>query len=290
MSRTSNTPLPISPPPELAAPELAPLLSEPFASAYAQAAPGADRLATLRGRLGERVAASLAAEAPLVTRRRGPGAAKPLAPGVQVLNLYQAESGAALRPGEPLRVRLLEMAPGATLPAALLDPEALLQPRHREWLLVAGQAQADGEALSLRDYLVTPAGWATPAWQAGPEGAMLFLRESALAAAPGDRAHAVLDAEAGWPDFAPGVQRRVLWQRDGQAALLYLAQAGATVPYHQHGHDEECLMVQGELFLDDLLLQAGDWQLAPAGTGHHATFTDTGAVIYAHGDLDLRFV
>jgi hypothetical protein len=49
-------------------------------------------------------------------------------------------------------------------------------------------------------------------------------------------------------------------------------------------------MVEGELFLDDVLLQAGDYQLAPAGTGHHMTETDTGVVLYAHGDLDLRFV
>ena len=49
-------------------------------------------------------------------------------------------------------------------------------------------------------------------------------------------------------------------------------------------------MLQGELFLDDLLLQPGDYQLAPAGTGHRITQTDTGIVIYAHGDLDLQFL
>ena len=98
------------------------------------------------------------------------------------------------------------------------------------------------------------------------------------------------DAEAGWPDYAPGIRRRVLWQHAGQAAMLYHAQPGAAVPPHTHGHDEECLMVQGELFLDDVLLQAGDYQLAPAGSGHRVTATDTGVVIYAHGDLDLRFV
>ena len=100
----------------------------------------------------------------------------------------------------------------------------------------------------------------------------------------------VLDATAGWPDFAPGIQRRVLWHRDGLAAMLYYAQPGASVPRHTHGHDEECLMVQGELFLDDMLLRAGDYQLAPAGTAHRLTETDTGVVLYAHGDLDLRFV
>jgi quercetin dioxygenase-like cupin family protein len=100
----------------------------------------------------------------------------------------------------------------------------------------------------------------------------------------------VRDAEAGWPEFAPGIRRRVLWQHGTQAALLYHADAGARVPQHRHGHDEECLMLQGELFLDDLLLQPGDYQLAPAGSGHRVTETDTGVVIYAHGDLDLQFV
>lgn len=49
-------------------------------------------------------------------------------------------------------------------------------------------------------------------------------------------------------------------------------------------------MLQGELFLDDLLLQAGDYQLALAGSGHRITETDTGVVIYAHGDPDLQFL
>ena len=87
----------------------------------------------------------------------------------------------------------------------------------------------------------------------------------------------------------PGIRRRVLWTAGGEAALLYRADPGARVPGHAHGHDEECLMVQGELFLDDVLLQPGDYQLAPAGTGHRVTETDTGVIIYAHGDLDLQF-
>jgi len=72
--------------------------------------------------------------------------------------------------------------------------------------------------------------------------------------------------------------------------LLHHAQSGAPVPQHVHGHDEERLMVQDELFLDDLLLQEGDYQLAPAGTGLRTSETDAGLVIYAHGDLDLQFV
>jgi hypothetical protein len=141
-------------------------------------------------------------------------------------------------------------------------------------------------SLTLRDYRVVPPGGAADVLHSDT-GALLFLRESAGAAC---EPFTVRDDQAGWPDYAPGIRRRVLWQHAGQAALLYAAEPGASVPMQLHGHDEECLMVQGELFLDDVLLQAGDYQLAPAGTGHRVTETDTGVVIYAHGDLDLKFV
>ena len=88
------------------------------------------------------------------------------------------------------------------------------------------------------------------------------------------------DVDAGWHDFAPAIQRRVLWQREGEASMLYCLQAGVQVAHHGHGHDEECLMLQGDLFLDDVLLQQGDYQLAPTGTDHRLTETDTGGVLF----------
>lgn len=275
---TANRPIAIRPAPETVDPDLAPLLAEPFATAWqADAA-----LPALRDRLTARLAASQQAEAGMVTVRRRRAVRAVLAPGVSGQTLYRAEAE-PLRPGEPQQALLIELAPGATLPAAPADG---LQ---REWLVVAGSASVDGESLALRDYHWRPAGMPVPVL-ASTGGALVFLRESPLPARPGDAAQTVRDAEAGWPDYAPGIRRRVLWQRDGQAALLYHAEPGASVPDHTHGHDEECLMVQGELFLDDLLLQTGDYQLARAGTGHRLTQTDTGVVIYAHGDADLKFV
>ena len=211
-----------------------------------------------------------------------------MSPGVDAATLYTAPSDRGLRPGEPLRVRLLEFAAGTTLAAESPDTDDS-RSRHRELLVLSGSIELEGRMLSQRDYHVLPAGTPMPALSTA-HGALLFLREAELPALPGDQAHTVLDAESPWPEFAPGIRRRVLWQRDGQAALLYHAQPGAQVPHHTHGHDEECLMVQGELFLDDQLLQPGDYQLAPAGTAHRVTQTDTGVVIYAHGDLDLQFV
>lgn len=300
---TPNPPMPIVPPPAGVDEDLALLLAEPLASGWAQAAPQGDAVAALHdrlaARLAERLQASRQAEAGFTTVRRRSAPRQPLAEGVSAQWLYRAAAPPtpagppAQRCGEPWRALLIELAPGARFQGdgrlAGLDAAEL----QREWLLLSGSASVvAGSAawwLSQRDYLVVPPGQPPAAWHS-EGGALLFLRESWQPGAAGAAPVIVRDAEAGWPDFAPGIRRRVLWQRDGEAAMLYHADPGAQVPVHRHGHDEECLMVQGELFLDDLLLQAGDYQLAPAGSGHRITETDTGVVIYAHGDLDLQFV
>ncbi|MEJ6000738.1 cupin domain-containing protein [Paucibacter soli] len=282
--KPASSPLAAAPGPETTEQEFAALLSEPLANSWpAQPGSASPALAAVRGRLLGRLAASQAASRPMVTARRLRLPAQTLAPGVQLRSLYRANTAQPARPGEPLHACLLELAAGARLPALA---HAHL---HREWLLLSGTLML-GEQLRLapHDYHVQPAG--TPSLALHSEdGALLFLRESTLPAQPGEQPFTVHDQAAAWPDYAPGIQRRVLWQREGQAALLYRAQPGAQVPQHRHGHDEECLMLQGELFLDDMLLQAGDYQLAPAGSGHRITETDTGVVIYAHGDLDLQF-
>ena len=259
--------------------DLSPLLSEPFARAWAAPTPG------LPGRLGERLSErldrSLQAERGMITVRRRKTLAEPMGDGVQQRWLYRAPRGRALRPGEPRSACTVELQAGARLVLPAGGP--------REFLVMRGSAEVDGERLSLRDFLLLPAG--ATAVLGSPDGAHVFVREAEGDADGGAVERTLVrDQEAGWPEFAPGIRRRVLWSGGGQAALLYRADPGASVPHHNHGHDEECLMVQGELFLDDVLLQQGDYQLAPAGTGHHTTETDTGVVLYAHGDLDLQFV
>jgi quercetin dioxygenase-like cupin family protein len=275
-----NESLTTRPAPDPVDPELAPLLAEPLASALAE--PATHTQSIVGARLGERAAASRAAASRMVTKRRSRLEPHSPTPGVRLSALYAADASRATRPGEPLRAWLVELEPGASW----AGPGAA---SHREWLVMRGSARIGSQWLAERDYHVAPEGRPTQPLHSD-EGALVFLRESAVPAAADDAAFTVLDREAGWPDFVPGIQRRVLWQREGQAAMLYFAQPGAQVPLHTHGHDEECLMVQGELFLDDMLLKAGDYQLAPAGTGHRITETDTGVVIYAHGDLDLQFV
>jgi len=302
-----SLPFRIEAPREALEPEHELLLSEPFASLWAIRAKDPDdpnetkdpnaqnptangdsapNAQSLRSRLLARVSALQAASAGKITARLRHLTAQSLSAGVASRVLYAAPGDRPLRPGEPLRARLIELQAGAHW----LGPEAT---HHREWLVLRGAVHIGGDALHLRDFHVVPAGMPSGSVVAGDRGARLFLRESKLESNEADTPSTVLtvrDASAGWPEFAPGVRRRVLWQRNGQAAMLYHTEPGASVASHTHGHDEECLMVQGDLFLDDVLLQEGDYQIAPAGSGHRTTHTDTGVVLYAHGDLDLRFV
>jgi quercetin dioxygenase-like cupin family protein len=228
-----------------------------------------------RRRLLDRVTASAAAARVMYTRRHADAPHASITGGGLLSELYRAAPG-ALRPGEPRRVRLLRLPPGAPWQHEAGDAT------HAEWLLIEGSAWVGGLALEALDFL--RASMPACSVRAGPSGALLLLRE-----ADGHVAgrHLQRAAQASWAEFAPRIQRRVLHQHGGQAAMLYRTEPDATVPRHAHGHDEECLMLRGDLFLDDVLLRPLDYQLAPAGSGHGLVSTDTGVLLYAHGDLDL---
>lgn len=272
-----NTPLPSPrPAPDALDEECLQLLGEPFASAWRRDVP---RAPILRERVLDRVTRSARASRAFVTVRRKDAPPEPLADGVVIRTLYQATT-AQLRPGEPRRVRIVELAPGAHWQADVAAVD------RSEWLGMSGELWIAGQALGARDFHNRPAGAEQPAVQT-VRGAVFYLREAPARAGLPAVAASVLDAEAGWQDYAPGIKRRVMWSQDGEAALLYHALPGAQVPRHGHCRDEECLMLEGDVFLDDVLLRPGDYQLAPAGTLHGGVSTDTGLVLFAHGDLDM---
>ncbi len=253
------------------------LLGEPFAAAWRQ---DAGRPAILRERVLDRVTRSARASRAFVTVRQKDAPVEVLQAGVSVRTLYEATSR-QLRPGEPRRVRIVDLAAGARWRPDVAEGD------RSEWLLMAGELQLGEALLRPRDFHLQAAG-AGAIEVASTIGARWYLRE-----APGtpQATLTVHDSDAGWDDFAPGIKRRVMWaSADGEAALLYHALPGAAVPRHGHGHDEECLMLEGDIFLDDVLLRPGEYQLAPAGSVHGGVSTDTGLVLFAHGDLalDLR--
>ena len=65
-----------------------------------------------------------------------------------------------------------------------------------------------------------------------------------------------------------------------QTCLFRLA-PGACLPAHDHDEGEEqCLVVAGDVWLDDAHYAAGDWQVAQRGTRHGAVRTDGGCLLF----------
>jgi quercetin dioxygenase-like cupin family protein len=232
----------------------------------------------VRDRLMQRVAQSVRAASAFHTVR-GP-AEWQHDDGVRVRWLYRAAQQ-PLRAGEPLRVREIEL-PADGCHAWPLDAES----QRCEWLVMAGDVAIDGVALEARDYHAVRMGSCRSALLRSRQGGRVLLREARDDGSPAS-AITVRDREAPWMSIAKHIERRVLAQWGREAALLYRVQPGASVPHHGHGHDEECLMLEGEAFIDDVLLRSGDYQLAPAGTHHTGVISDTGGILFAHGDIEL---
>ena len=75
--------------------------------------------------------------------------------------------------------------------------------------------------------------------------------------------------EGGWQEIGRGVSARTL--RDDGVTRTWLARmsAGASVPEHDHEGDEEIFVLEGSVTLDEIELNAGDYQVARRGS-HHA--------------------
>lgn len=245
-------------------------------NALAPAWPSGDLpAASLRARLLQRVAASAARHQGLVTVRRDHGAPIELAPGVRARWLYRCGQPAALRPGEPVALALLELAPGASLTAGLG-----LAGQGSEWLVVRGECRLDGLALAALDQHCRAAAPTEPVLSSA-RGATIYLRNSGDVAL---RAGTSREREAVWDDFGPGIRRRVVWRQGDETCYLARAEAGAFVPAHGHHLDEECLILEGDLFLGDILLRAGEFQLAPAGMEHGIVQAASQTLLYVRGD------
>ena len=59
---------------------------------------------------------------------------------------------------------------------------------------------------------------------------------------------------------------------------------------HGHGLTDQCLKVEGELFLGDVLLREGEFQFTPVGTEHGELFFDVGCLLFFSGAIDLAAV
>jgi hypothetical protein len=247
----------------------------------ALSAPASDLPVHVRERLLGRVADSAARHRGMVTVRRHCALAQAPANGVQMRWLYETDAARARRRGEPQRLALIELQPGARIDAGLS-----LAHRHSEWLVVRGSATLDGTALDTLDHHGRAATASEPLL-ASAGGATLYVRDNGDEPSPAGTSR---ERHAQWEPFAPGIRRRLLWQAGSACAFIARAQAGAAVPPHDHLHDEECLMLEGELFAGDILLREGELQIAPADLHHGLVQAATDCLVYIRGDAELRLL
>lgn len=220
--------------------------------------------AALGQRLQERVAAHRMASAPMNTLRH---------PLRQVCEDWPGGGRAwPLSPGSSWRVHLP--------PLARLDNT---QTTH-ELLVLSGSMACRSASLSQLGHAVAGA---ESTWCAGPEGAEVYLRIHRLGpfAPPAEPTLQPFGSE-GWQPLRPGVAVRLLHADGGAASLFARFDAGARVPSHPHGIDEECLMLEGDLFLGDLLLPVGGFQSALAGSHHGDLVADAPCLLFFHGAID----
>lgn len=240
------------------------------------------RRAGLRDTFLERVRESVHRHAGLLVVRATDGVWRKIKSGVRAKLLWEGAAGASV---------LIELAPGSSLPPH----------RHRqleEGIVLCGSLQLDDLVLGPGDYHVSPPG-SRHHRISSTAGGVAYLRGTSLGdrrkvigelvggLLPGDGppVHTVLGAQCRWQAVAPGVEISVLW-RDGETVSRFVRLApGSRLAGHPHPVDEECMMLSGDAFFGDLLVQAGEFHLAPAGSVHHEISSDEGALLFVRGRM-----
>jgi len=92
-------------------------------------------------------------------------------------------------------------------------------------------------------------------------------------------------AEGEWAPFSPKVSIKVLRRDvDTQSYLLRL-EPGAVLLPHVHDHDEECMVLEGEVRIGDLVVRQGAYHLAPRGVVHEPIVSEGGALLFLRGAI-----
>lgn len=226
----------------------------------------------LRARLFARVARSARANAPFVNVRKGDGQWLEASPGVCCKQLYEAH-GVVSR-----LVRLDSAARWCLSQTAGAD----------ELLVLSGHLHIDDLELGPGDYRLrgNDAGTVNAL---SPSGALVYWRHSGTPQTAFGSVHTSITVPAsadGWEALRPGVTLKPLFGAGERVSMLARLDKGGSVPAHAHACAEECLMLEGDMFLGDVLLLEGEYQWAPAGSNHELLHSDAGCVLFIHGTVD----
>lgn len=233
---------------------------------------------SLRASLMQRITQSIVDQAGLLNVRRKDGVWQTLKTGIRFKTLWRGFEGNSV---------LIEFSPGATLPAH----------RHHwleEGMILSGRLQIGELDLGPFDYHAAKP-FSKHHAIVSQQGAVAYLRGTSL----GDNAEVIQELLGGlmpfdgkatktifinqqqdWVEVHPGIFKLDLAQDEQRTSRFYRFNPGAKCPAHHHAQDEECMVLDGEVFLGDSLLKAGEYQLAPKGTYHNEVMSDVGCLLF----------
>lgn len=94
-------------------------------------------------------------------------------------------------------------------------------------------------------------------------------------------------ADMQWVNAGPGVEVKVLrkdLERNDQTVLIRM-QPGSVVVGHRHTQEEECLILEGEVFIGNYRLSAGDMHVARPGVVHAPIRAPHGALLMIRSEM-----
>jgi hypothetical protein len=92
--------------------------------------------------------------------------------------------------------------------------------------------------------------------------------------------HVARSTDGKWRPHSDGIDIRTLWHShtSKRHAFLLRIQPGAILQEHDHGGDEECLVLEGDMVVNGVRFGPGDFQVSFAGTRHPLVTSQTGCV------------
>lgn len=102
----------------------------------------------------------------------------------------------------------------------------------------------------------------------------------------------VFKGSEGWMESGlAGITMKPLYvnESEGSQTVLVRIAAGVHYPKHRHVGTEECLVLEGDLRMNDIVLHAGDFIVNHDGDIHHDTWSESGCLLLLTGSLNDEF-
>ncbi|MDB5799284.1 MAG: hypothetical protein JWL63_223 [Rhodocyclales bacterium] len=238
----------------------------------------------LHTRLQSRIASSAASHRGLRTLRKADQKWQVLSKGVRACVLH--DNGI-------VSSALIEFEPGTSLPGHR-------HLAHEECVVLRGSLTTGDLVVGAQDYHLAPRGSKHPSI-GSKDGALIFIRGSSLGSGVrmvrelvsawlpgrGVQPTTVRADHDNWHSVGVGTRIKPLWINGDVASMLVSIEPGGHMPGYVHAHEEECLTVAGEVFLGDILLRTGEYQLAPGASARGDITSDVGGLLFVHTSADL---